>query len=354
MPSKIIFSEQQLLSIRELSKRLTLKDLSKEMSVCEFVMRREVKKMGLKCATKKNTWATKQNANLDAILEMKDPHIIYCLGFLWGDGHLASPRNVCTGVRLAIVEKDFKSIKKSIIRLGKCNIYHTHRRIKWKPQTTWVLNDIRLADFLFQNDYHKKSFVCPKKILEKIPDNLKHFWWRGFFEADGCLYVKGGIPKQLFFGGQYDYDWKLPLEFFSKMGLVFHVKHKISKTGNCSLFSCFKQVDMLSFLNYIYEGVKKDKIGLKRKSKKFIELKSFKPKEKTSKHKYVMYAKVGDGEKRKWLFVFDRKGYALVRKSFESEEEAVLYKTEFFNANPSLEHLPRPYTSASGGRDLRC
>lgn len=294
-------------------------------------MHRQLKLMGLKFFLRKNTWSIKNNACMEDILSMNDPHIIYALGFLWGDGHLFQKKGKYYGIRMGIVRKDFEDIEKSFLQLGMARVYYPRRIKNWKKQTHWILSDIRLANFLFDNDYHVKSYSCPTKILSIIPEKLRSYWWRGFFDADGHLHVKNGIPKRLFFGGQINYSWELPLKEMARIGILFTASKKHSKTGNCSLFSCCRQYDMMKFLRFIYDGIESDKIGLKRKAIKFIKLKNFVPHIKTSSHKNIMYGKLSNGS-RKWIFRIRKHGNIVIRKIFNTEQEAIDFKTHYFRS----------------------
>lgn len=329
--NKRLFSKRELKLIYKLHSYVGVPKLCRLFKVSGCTMHGQLKSMRLKFFKRPNDWALKKNAKMENILKIKDPHIAYSLGFLWGDGHLFKSRKRYSGARLAIVKKDFEDIEKSLAKMGKGNVYIS-KIGHWKEQATWILSDVRLADFLFENHYHIKSFNCPIKILSFVPKKMHGYWWRGFFDADGHLVVKDGIPKQLFFGGQFDYGWEYPLSFMSKKNIIFHATQKKSKTGNCSLFSCYRQYDMMKFLKYIYHGVEKDKIGLKRKAIKFIRLKNFIPHVKTSSHKNIMFGKIGKQPKKKWIFRVRKNGKALIFKHFDTEVEAVRCKSNYFTS----------------------
>jgi len=45
-----------------------------------------------------------------------------------------------------------------------------------------------IYDFLSENNYKEKSYVSATKILNKIPNNLKKYFFRGYFDGDGSIY----------------------------------------------------------------------------------------------------------------------------------------------------------------------
>ena len=116
----------------------------------------------------------KYYVDINDYINIKLPEVAYYLGFLWADGYIKeNPPNV----KLSIVTEDFLNIKPTLDKIGKFS--YLRRDIKnCKPATTIALYVKNLTEFLVKNDYHIKSYCQPTKILSKISENLKHYWWR--------------------------------------------------------------------------------------------------------------------------------------------------------------------------------
>ena len=117
--------------------------------------------------------------------------------------------------------------------------------------------------------------VSPTKILSKVPDELKSYFFLGFSDGDGCFYTNpNGFCKQYAISGSYEQSW---VDFENLMGMKgcnYTIKKTINKNGNKS--SCLRftnKKSLLSFGEYIYKTIELDNIGLQRKYKKFLEIK---------------------------------------------------------------------------------
>lgn len=104
----------------------------------------------------------------------------YALGFLWADGHVSLRGRVSLG----IVSADANDIINTFDKTGRWHKYFYQQK-HWQPQTTIAIQNKALATILINFDYRQKSFINPTKILEVIPEELKHYWYRGYWDGDG-------------------------------------------------------------------------------------------------------------------------------------------------------------------------
>lgn len=119
--------------------------------------------------------------NKESYLNITDKNLVYLLGFIWADG------NVCdNSCRVNFVYEDFLFIKNIFTNVGKW-YYKTIQHINRKEQINISVCCIDFCDFLKENDYLIKSYVSADKILSKIPDNLKHYFFRGVVDGDGFI-----------------------------------------------------------------------------------------------------------------------------------------------------------------------
>ena len=171
--------------------------------------------------------------------------------------------------------KDIDELKPHLEKIGKWYYYNRKQLIKsWKPCTNVITNNKRIFSFLIENNYDKKSQISACKILSKIPDNLKHYWFRGLVDGDGCFYYyepkKGSILRQFTVASTYEQDWGYLYDLCVGLNIKFNINKKISNKGHSySEFRITNKVGIIAIGNYIYKDFDKDQLGLNRKYEKF-------------------------------------------------------------------------------------
>lgn len=217
----------------------------------------------------------KQIMNLKKIEDIKIniPEQAYTLGFIWGDGSLNKVTNSnLIYPRIEVEKNDFDQIIDLFKCWGNWSIFYRHRK-KRKEQGNACLCDTRIGWFLMINDYLSKSKVSPHKILSLVPDNLKHYWWRGYCDADGCFYVGTKSTYQLSIAGSFEQDWSEAELLFNKLEIqTYKISRRTqqnvekTKTYHNSIIRITNKKDICKFGNYIYKG---NEMGLLRKFEKF-------------------------------------------------------------------------------------
>jgi len=218
----------------------------------------------------------KFNINHNKITNISTPESAYILGFLWADGCIAHNKkyNSCITI-LKIASEDMKQIKFLFESIGTWKYYKRKDKKHWKETISVSTTNPFIYNFLLENDYDKKSLVSPTKILNKIPDNLKSYFFLGFSDGDGCFYTNpNGFCKQYSISGSYEQCWIDLENLMKQLKCSYTIKRIITKNGNkYSHLRFTNKNSLLSFGEYIYKTTELDNIGLQRKYKKFLEIK---------------------------------------------------------------------------------
>jgi len=154
-----------------------------------------------------------EKINFSFFENIKTPEISYILGILWADGCISKRY----GVMLWLKEDDIEDIEEVFQYIGEWGIYYRQLQNRKKQKCLSFSNKI-IHEFLIENDYDKKSFVSPNKILYKIPDNLKHYFFRGYFDGDGCFFL-GKNQYQMNITSSYIQDWSFIDDIMVKLGI---------------------------------------------------------------------------------------------------------------------------------------
>lgn len=198
------------------------------------------------------------SVNPSQFMDVVTPEVAYLLGFLWADGYVSvkylngHERNWTVG--LGIVYSDYADIKPVLESVGRWSVL-THRQEGRQPQARIRISNKPLGRFLKENDYGDKK-VAPTKILSRIPDHLKHYWWRGYFDGDGCM-----SDGHLTITSCVDQDWVHATDLCSINGWAYRAMQQRDQWGSRSHFR-FNGFGRDGFIHYIYQG---KPMGLARK-----------------------------------------------------------------------------------------
>lgn len=220
----------------------------------------------------------KCNINPELFYTITTKEVVYLLGLIWADGFLnPSKSGYNHNLGFTMVKEDVDDIRPVLDYIGKWNYYERKQPIEtWKPSINVITNNKRIMNFLIEHDYDKKSYVSANKILSKIPDDLKHYFFRGLVDGDGCFYFykpeKGSTLRQFALTSTYEQDWS----YFEELCLNLDINYKIKKTSNIKSSSSTIRItnkDGINKLgNYIYKNFDIYELGLKRKYNKFKEI----------------------------------------------------------------------------------
>lgn len=218
--------------------------------------------------------------NPNQFLKIKTPEVAYLLGLIWADGHIVfSNNNAATPIiKHNAIEEDNKCFLPIFKSTGDWNTFTTknEKAIGDKSiSTNWTSNRI-IGEFLIEHDYKQKD-VSPNKILNKIPDNLKHYFFRGFFDGDGSISVgfskNGSIYKSLSFSASKSQDWVFIADLLDELEINYKTRKLEDELGESSQIYFFNKYDIIKFFDYINKTNDYNILGLKRKYDKFVFLK---------------------------------------------------------------------------------
>jgi hypothetical protein len=215
------------------------------------------------------------NVNADLFITPTIPSVIYTLGLLWADGTINIQKNYLREVSLKSTFPDGDEFFEIMTSFGKWNYYKydivsPHYK-KLKPSIQIKTNNRPLVDFLTSVGYSPNSTDSPTKILNLIPLELRHYWFRGFFDGDGSLYVKNRCI-QVVFSGNINQDWKFLTSILIFLGVSYSEKQVRTKKGHSSFIRFTGAKNCKIFLDFMYSGANSDKIYLSRKYQKYLAI----------------------------------------------------------------------------------
>jgi hypothetical protein len=206
----------------------------------------------------------------DINIDINCKYFCYVLGILWADGYIYSKNRTKNRVEIALLYDDLIDIEYIFNNVGIWKKYKIIRKnSKHKPQLKFRVTDESLYNFLKENDYDIKSMKSPNKIIEKIPENNRKYFFKGIFDGDGCFYYKNNT-RQCSITSNYEQDWEYITNLFDNLNCRYSIYKQISKSGKRSNIRITSK-DIIKFGNYLYDD--KEILGLKRKFIKFIEIK---------------------------------------------------------------------------------
>lgn len=210
-----------------------------------------------KCSEQWKIDKSSKQVSMEPFHNITDPSIAYILGFIWADGYVSKTTN---RIAVAIQNRDGQDLKELFLRYIP---FHLHMEKK-KLQHMFYLNDLHLHKFLVDNDYLIKSIATPSRILAHIPKHFHHYFFRGFFDGDGCL--TNNKNHCLSFTGSYEQDWTDIIQLIYHIIGVYPkiVRRTDSIKGHKNSFVyLYGKEKVRKVLNYLYEG---EQMGLSRKS----------------------------------------------------------------------------------------
>lgn len=219
--------------------------------------------------------STKCNINPNLFYKITNKEISYLLGLIWADGFLNPSKNGYNhNLGFTMVKEDIDILKPVLDSIGKWNYYERKQPVNtWKPSVNVITNNKRIYNFLIEHDYDKKSYISANKILDKIPDDLKHYFFRGLVDGDGCFYhykpEKGSILRQFALTSTYEQDWTYFECLLDKLEVKYKIKRTITKKSSSSVIRITNKNGIRILGDYLYQNFEKDLIGLTRKYNKF-------------------------------------------------------------------------------------
>lgn len=209
--------------------------------------------------------------------KIETPEIAYILGLLWADGHIPKRNGE---IIIAALKQDILEYKPTFLSTGKWVINQGNYKVHGQESNDKYMKiyccNTQLANYLHSVGYISKSSESACKILSLIPNYLKHYWFRGLFDGDGCLLnPETYATYNLCICSSYEQDWTYIENLFKELNISYKINRKIGKKHKGSTIHIFNKRGIKYFFEYIYKNKEIDNIGLSRKYKlwlKFIEM----------------------------------------------------------------------------------
>lgn len=203
----------------------------------------------------------KNNIDVNLFMTNVNEYTSYLLGLLWADGSLCNNM-----VALECVKEDVEPLKNVFLLTGDWNIRYRTRN-KWKPQMVYHISNKHFSEYLKSCDYSRKSHVSPEKILYFIPDQFKNYWFRGYWDGDGCFYFNNkNKAVQCTATSTYEQDWSFLANLYDLLNIRYSIR-KVKTNKSCySQIRVTNQKDSLKLINFLYD--KKTNLGIIRKQQK--------------------------------------------------------------------------------------
>lgn len=207
------------------------------------------------------------SVNPDQFIYPKTKEAAYILGLLWADGYVYA-HGYQNRVSIEMVEEDLKKLLPIFQSTGKWHVSYRNR-LNRKPQMVISTNNRPFVKFLLEHKYVSKSNETANYVLSKIPDDLKHYWFRGLIDGDGCFYINSKNSNyQLSISSSYEQDWSYVEKLFNKLNVRYSIS-RLKKKYKSSSIRVTNRKDIIKIGEYIYNGFDKDQTGLIRKYDKY-------------------------------------------------------------------------------------
>lgn len=262
------------------------KACAKILNISEGAIDYAAKRLKLKISKKAISEIRKNVANerykdnwLDIISSFENvstPEAAYLLGYFWADGYVGP-----NTVSMTISKEDMDEISNIFKSTGNWTIKSAHKgSLSKKDMSIIYCCSKKLVNIFKLMNYHNKSGGSPLKALKKIPENLHNYWFRGYFDGDGCIYFnKKSYRSTITIASVADQNWDFIKLLAKNLDINFNLYIKDAKykyknktlIGKCSMIMICGAKNIQKFFDYIYSD-NLSKFGLKRKYNIFINL----------------------------------------------------------------------------------
>lgn len=270
-----------------------------------------------------------RRVNPDTFKQVKSGAAAYILGLIWADGGICL--HVTPKISLTQAKDDMVDIIPALQKTGDWR-FHDVKRYKGHHKSVQraITTNRPFGEYLVQHGYASKSVQSASSIIDTIPIDLQHYFFRGLFDGDGHLRVKqmktGYNQVGLSISSHFKQDWSYMIRLCEQLGIDYLIVRGIDKQESIkgthqrnSSFRICRHRDIETFLSYIYQGWEHDGFGLKRKWLKYLEFKTLDFKRGHNRYVGVHYLK----ERNIWQSTIPAKSYGLIVRLLVGE-----YKTE--------------------------
>ena len=115
-----------------------------------------------------------------------------------------------SNIGIGLVKEDMEELEIHLDKIGVWNkrISDKKKISSWRQTKSLLTNNKRIYNFLMEMDFKEKSYKSADKILNIIPEKLRHYFFRGLIDGDGCFYIsKNKKQKQFTISSSIGQDW---------------------------------------------------------------------------------------------------------------------------------------------------
>ncbi len=214
------------------------------------------------------------DVNINQFRVVEKPEVAYFLGYFWADGHVRIAPGKNYPFALLIQNTDYLTIAPMLSKLGKWGTftYPNPSSADHALMTKVYTGNKPLVLWLLDHDYGSKSYGAPTKILEHIPEHLRHYWWRGYMDGDGSwrVYASRGTAYHFCFCADYVSDYTEHVNVLESLSISYNIERVIKKSSRASKMVCSNLDGTYHWGKYIYQGYPEDGIGLPRKWESWV------------------------------------------------------------------------------------
>jgi hypothetical protein len=211
--------------------------------------------------------------NHEQFVTVQKPEVAYWLGMFWADGNIDTSNGRWT-VRISIKEDDAVNLADVSRRIGDFHItreIYTYRNNRLKIATS---NKFLVAHLLTLG-YGPNRFESADRAIAEIPENLKHYWFRGLSDGDGC-FRHGPTSRYWALSSGIQQDWSYVIKWLEGLGITkYKIQRHSNKKGASSQIRIHNTNELLVLGRHIYSGYPHDGIGMPRKWDKFRDIETY-------------------------------------------------------------------------------
>jgi hypothetical protein len=246
-----IKNHYQSQSAKEISLALSIRI----QDVYNFVNKSKIKKLGK---------VGKYNVDITKFVNITEPEMAYFLGFFWADGYIwRDTKSKSKILMLHFLTEDYLTIKEPLHKIVDWDVRFENIKNR-NPSSFLSFRGFDIADFLTSFDYIDRTMKSPERIINHIPENIRHYWFRGYLDGDG--FISQNRTKITFSSG-FHQNWNFMIRLCESLNIQkFTINHSINKLGHKnSLFYMSDLESCCRLIKYIYKDYDVLKIGLDRK-----------------------------------------------------------------------------------------
>lgn len=206
-----------------------------------------------------------RKAIYERLTDLTRPDTCYLLGLIWGDGTLT-----VSGFALTMATEDLKEVDWILKELGPIASHIVRpKKEHYKEATSYSVACKELLEWMTDRGYKTKSYGTPSRLLNEMPADNRHHFFRGYFDADGHWGLgkqgKGSFCSRWTVTGDYLQDWTEVENLLKSLGLQYRIQKGVVKMGRHSSIRMSDSRSIIRLGEYVYQGGGSQGISLSRK-----------------------------------------------------------------------------------------